>query len=56
MTIPSVPWTFLCDEKEMSKAGLDWEEGAFIMSVKERVPNERLRHMRAGLKGGPRRS
>ena len=50
MTIPSVPWTFLCDEKEMSKAGTDWEEGAFIMSVKERVPNERLRHARS-LKG-----
>ena len=47
MTIPSVPWSFLCDEKEMSKAGTDWEEGAFIMSVKERVPNERLRHARS---------
>ena len=44
-----------CRGKEPSQAGIDWEEGACIMSVEERVPNERLRHARS-LKDGPRRS
>jgi transcriptional regulator with XRE-family HTH domain len=39
-----------CRGKETSQAGIDWEEGASIMSVEERVPNERLRHARS-LKG-----
>jgi transcriptional regulator with XRE-family HTH domain len=39
-----------CRGKETSQAGIDWEEGASVMSVEERVPNERLRHARS-LKG-----
>src|SRR6266446_5243654 len=50
MTVPSVPWSFLCGGKDTSKAGTGWEEGASIMTVEERVPNERLRHARS-LKG-----
>ena len=47
MTVPSVPWSFLCEGKETSEAGIGWREGASIMTVEERVPNERLRHARS---------
>jgi len=50
MTVPPVQWFFMCGVKETSKAGTGWEEGASIMTVEERVPNERLRHARS-LKG-----
>src|SRR5438128_11054387 len=47
MAVPSIQWSFLCGGKETSKAGTGWEEGASIMTVEERVPNERLRHVRS---------
>src|SRR5947208_14545119 len=50
MTGPPVPGSFLYERKETGEATTGWEEGASIMSVEERVPNERLRHARS-LKG-----
>src|SRR5438445_12389313 len=50
MTVPPVPWSFLYERKETGEAGTGWEEGDSIMSVEERVPNERLRRARS-LKG-----
>src|SRR6266516_3859268 len=47
MTVPPVPWSFLYERKETGEATTGWEEGASIMSVEERVPNERLRHARS---------
>src|SRR6266496_4978962 len=46
MTVPPVPWSFLYERKETGEATTGWEEGASIMTVEERVPNERLRHAR----------
>src|SRR6266480_5572401 len=47
MTVQSVLVSFLCEGKETSEETTGWEEGASIMTVEERVPNERLRHARS---------